>query len=530
MMWKGDDNMGKIGIVVGTVLLVIMSSLVIQGTASANSIAPTNKLTDIPHVPIRINNNTNFTETATRERWPGTGSAGDPIKIEGLDINGTGYGYGIYIGNTTLHFDIENCTVHNASGDSSASVYFNNEGIILYNVTNGSVKNNQIMGNNGGIYIEGEIDQDAKLTIEGNLIENNNDVGIYIEDACNNTIDENIIDNPGSTGIYTIGTHQNKIINNTIRNSSTGIDFLTGGDDIITGNEIYFSRDTGINIEGDSISVINNTVVGNGQGENGIYEYNGNYNYIANNKVSSIGGSGIYINGGYKNVITNNTATNNTEGIVLGSWSQFSNITYNNVSGNQQVGISIDGGTTGKAQYNLIKGNIIMNNPWRGIYFYRHGEYNTITENTIWNNSYGIYVIDSGNNTFTYNSIKNNTNYGIYIYSGTQNLIYNNTFSGNNGATDTYSQLHVQAYDDGTNNWWNISGNPHGYGNYWADWQSPDTDNNGIVDNPYNITGSDGAKDYYPLTNTPSVPEFTNASIVIALLVLISAVLIRRKL
>ncbi len=163
------------GMLVILMLLVVVGSVMAVGTSSGHGLKAQvseqyRASAYNTHLPIRINNNTNFTETAAREGWPGNGSAGNPIKIEGIDVNGTGYGYGIYIGNTTLHFTIENCSVHNASGDSSASVYFNNEGIILYNVTNGSVKNNQIMGNDGGIYIEGEIDQNAKLTIEGNLI------------------------------------------------------------------------------------------------------------------------------------------------------------------------------------------------------------------------------------------------------------------------------------------------------------------------------------------------------------------------
>ena len=173
-----------------------------------------------------------------------------------------------------------------------------------------------------------------------------------------------------------------------------------------------------------------------------------------------------------------------------------------------------------------------MNNPWRGIYFYRHGEHNAITENTIWNDFYGIYVIDSGNNTFTYNSIMNNTHYGIYLDSGMQNRIYNNTFSYNNGATDTYSEQHVQACDNGTNNWWNTTGTPQhpGYGNYWADWTSPDDEAPyGIVDKPYNITGTAGARDNYPLTNTPSVPEMSNPLILVVLVALIGALFVRRN-
>jgi hypothetical protein len=41
-------------------------------------------------------------------------------------------------------------------------------------------------------------------------------------------------------------------------------------------------------------------------------------------------------------------------------------------------------------------------------------------------------------------------------------------------------------------------------GNYWSIWASPDTNNDGIVDVPYNITGLGRAADNYPLTKVKS--------------------------
>jgi len=73
----------------------------------------------------------------------------------------------------------------------------------------------------------------------------------------------------------------------------------------------------------------------------------------------------------------------------------------------------------------------------------------------------------------------------------------------NNGASSTYDPSHIQASDDGTANWWNST---EGYGNYWSDWTAPDVNPPyGIVDEPYNISGSAGAKDFYPLTWPPGL-------------------------
>ncbi len=97
----------------------------------------------------------------------------------------------------------------------------------------------------------------------------------------------------------------------------------------------------------------------------------------------------------------------------------------------------------------------------------------------------------------------------MYVYSGSNNLIYLNYFYFNNGSENTYDSSHVQAYDGGTNNHWNTSK----YGNYWLDWaennDTNDQNHDGIVDWPYDIKGSAGAKDYYPLKNPESVPELS---------------------
>ena len=107
----------------------------------------------------------------------------------------------------------------------------------------------------------------------------------------------------------------------------------------------------------------------------------------------------------------------------------------------------------------------------------------------------------------------------MYIYdASSSNIVFNNTFIGNNGAGSTYNSSHVQAYDDGTNNWWNST---DGYGNWWSDWTKPDyVPPYGIVDLPYNISGSAGAKDYYPLTTTPTqpIPEFGVMPFVVVLM------------
>jgi parallel beta-helix repeat protein len=151
---------------------------------------------------------------------------------------------------------------------------------------------------------------------------------------------------------------------------------------------------------------------------------------------------------------------------------------------------------------NTLTNNTCSNNQ-HGIYLAVSSD-NTISNNNCSNNYYGINLDYSSNdNAIQMNRIENNSGYGIYLYSGSNNRIWNNTFYHNNGAGDTYDSAHIQAYDDGSGNPWNGA---NGYGNYWSDWTTPDfVPRYGIVDVPYDIAGSAGAQDHYPLT-APQVP------------------------
>ncbi len=164
-------------------------------------------------------------------------------------------------------------------------------------------------------------------------------------------------------------------------------------------------------------------------------------------------------------------------------------------------------------------------------------KYTTVNYNNFSYNKEGIYIVRNTKYANIYNnSFYNNTGYGISIgSSGQYNKIYNNTFILNNGATNTYNSNHVQAADSGTNNYWNTSGSPHGYGNYWADWANNNNTNDqnppyGIIDWHYKIDGSADAEDYYPLTHSTTVPELSPGSIMIVVIIMSAMLMVRKKL
>ena len=92
-----------------------------------------------PHDPIRIDSNADFDQAHGVVNWDtGNGTEWNPWIIENYDINGTGYGYCIYIGNTTDYFVLQDCYLHGASG-LNMHPYFSESGLIFFNVQNGYV-------------------------------------------------------------------------------------------------------------------------------------------------------------------------------------------------------------------------------------------------------------------------------------------------------------------------------------------------------------------------------------------------------
>lgn len=127
--------------------------------------------------PIRIEDPSDF--TSANGVISGTGEFDDPFLISGWEIDGSGRGYGIYIGNiTTVSYAIMDNHIHSASGNSGD--YNWNAGLIIVNAKSHFIQNNIIEENEGpGLVMMSS----SASPSTGNIIRSNGGPGILIHDS-----------------------------------------------------------------------------------------------------------------------------------------------------------------------------------------------------------------------------------------------------------------------------------------------------------------------------------------------------------
>ena len=489
----------------------------IQGGTGAQDnypLVPSGSTANYTHrLPIRIDSNADF--DVAHGVSAGDGSSANPWVIENYEIDGTGYGYCIYVGNTTDYFVVRNCSLHDSSGVSSWPFY-TESGLLLLNVNNSVLLNNTLIDNFNGIHIFGS----RNNYIQNNII-NNNNRGINVESSINNNIRDNTVEN-NDYGVLLWGSGYNTLANNTmirdgifIRSSNIEHWNTHNIDDTNTvdGHPVYYRKNvtsgsipsdagqvilancSGISVSNlslqyadagimigysDNITVRNNIIVG--------------FNWYCDD-------SGILMDNTANISVVNNTISMYSYGITLDSSE------YNALSGNTII--SCMSGIILQEGYHHNISNNSITSCYEGIFSYPGCAFNTIFSNQIVNNWYGVWIWQGNNNTIMNNDIRDNDcgvriSYAWDIWEGSNNTIFYNNFI--NSRTTQAS--------DTTNNAWNLP-YPSG-GNYWSDYTGVDlngtpTQNvpppDGIGDTPYaNIDSGTGAQDNYPLMHPIGYP------------------------
>ncbi len=306
--------------------------------------------------------------------------------------------------------------------------------------------NNSTFFNSGGGGSYPNYESGIKLSNAKNgILKNNNvslnrGVGILLKSSQNITISGNIVNDNLIHGIFlsSSSTYNNVIGNNASNNQEAGIIIISSS------NNNNISRNI----------VLNNNWAG-------FYSSYSNYNNIFENTINNKQGYyGLILSNSDQNNVYNNNLKNHSKGIMFWDFSSYNVISDNNITYTTNMGIEI----TDDSSFNIISDNNISYNENIGI---------DITE-------------DSNFNNITSNIVSFSDNYGIYIHSpGYKNLFILNNFFNNS----------VNAQDSGDNTIWNNAT----HGNYWDDYGGVDADDDGIGDTPYNIAGSAGNQDNFPI-------------------------------
>jgi parallel beta-helix repeat protein len=327
-------------------------------------------------------------------------------------------------------------------------------------------------GTSYGLYIRDSIN--FYFTIQNCTIFNTsagiNDAGIRLENSANGTIIGCNISNNGKYGILFINVNDSQIIETNCSNNNVGIWLGSYCNSIkIEGNTVSFAVNDGININrnNDNIEILNNFIYNNtGNGIDWTYDDPGGYN-------ATIVGNIIHDNGGNGFDSGNN-------------WIYYLDFSRNTIYNNER-GIDMTNCYNG-----TIAKNTIYNNNY-GIYLRYANPYNMIFGNILDNNNYSIYLENNvNNNTFWDNEITNSLIFGVYITNiiseCQNNTFYDNTFN---------NPLGINALDNCSYNNWYLGTT----GNRWHNYNGTDANDDNRGDTPYNITGTAGSQDLYPIFN-----------------------------
>jgi parallel beta-helix repeat protein len=254
--------------------------------------------------------------------------------------------------------------------------------------------------------------------------------------------------------------------------------FVSSSDNTITGNTANGNTKDGILLSNSN----NNNLIGN--------TANSNLNATLNNV------DGILLEGSNDNTLTNNIVENNYDGngIELEDSSNNNILSWNTVENNNNGQFTINnnfGIYILSSSYNTVTNNTVDGNNY-GIYLDgwngSGSNYNNMTGNNVNGNQDGIVLDHSFNNSMNENMAENNSENGIFLLDSSQyNTLTNNIATNNDGGVQTGAGgIYLQYATDNTIEWNTASNN--GNGIYLDD----SSDGNSVTDNTANNNNYDG--------------------------------------
>ena len=255
------------------------------------------------HAPIRINSDDELLQMAEEEGWPGDGSPGNPIVIQGYSIDADWGPVGILLGNTSLHVLVRDCEISGAEG----SGYWGS-GILLLQSSNITVEDCQLSSSNHGLtvyssrnvevsglrvvgaWVDGiSIWSSSDVQVTDLTAEENYGVGVQIRDSSTVQLEGIQISGEGYSGIE-VRNSASVVVDGAVLNGPgegkgveayhdlTDIVFAhihatgfysgayVGGDIVIRDSSFEENRGNGVDVEGSGVTLVNVTCKRNNVG------------------------------------------------------------------------------------------------------------------------------------------------------------------------------------------------------------------------------------------------------------------------
>jgi parallel beta-helix repeat protein len=454
----------------------------------------------------------------------------DPLNISAsgsgiLLINVTNAVIEDYLGD----FNVRGVTVVSSSNIIINDSRFNNNleaGVHLVGCLDGSVKvtNNTFTTGSGDDAVL--IERCLSVQVTGNDISGGIN-GIVVRAGGSGLGDhdltENTLTGQAQNGISIGGssmTSGDRVLYNTVRGAgSSGVLVSFGTSETISGNDIS-GCSQGIEVDWTDNEVSDNVLSNNTRGV--LIGKDADRNLISGNWIMD-GAFGILINPSQGNDVLDNvirrmTTSDSAVGIYLGIGEVTDTLVEGNeitdcnvgiraatVSGQEIIGLSlVDNNISGSLRegaYLLYTAdsefinNSFLSGGGNGVYLGTGCHDLLLQDNEASDNDgAGLYLRGADDILITGNLMVSNLLEGVYLEAGSGNVIHGNALLFNKDSGRQYSPLRSQAYCGEAGNNWSL-----GAGNLWTDWLSPDVNDDGIVDLPYNISG--GYQDQFPLTS-----------------------------
>ncbi len=294
------------------------------------------------HPAIAIDGNVDFLSQATTESWEGTGTAEDPIIIEGYRITDS-INIAIQILNVDIHWIIRDCLIDGSSPYAC--------GLDLQNSSNGEFSNNILQNRDVGIQC---LENVYNCSFLNNQVLSNQDTAFKVISGLGNCIisGNNFSGNMGNNFWMTGGFNDSLFTDNTITGGQNGIRCLIILRSVVSGNIVI---DCGLDAlvfpSAFGVVLLNNTV----QNTTGCgIMTSGNDAVIEGNTVIDSTLSGIYLAFGNNGTISHNTVSNSLEyGLKLGGSTSNTSVSENSFIDNTGTSSQIlDDGESNLVAYN----------------------------------------------------------------------------------------------------------------------------------------------------------------------------------